>query len=151
MYDTAGNLIKESIVNCDCVLTNGCEKCNKKETMKNDKKTYTDPITGKFIEGNPGGGVTKGSRHFGTLFRDAVKRIAKGGKDKEDILIVKKVIEKAKKGDLKAAEMIFDRVDGKPLASIDITTDGDKISQETMDIKKILADFEDKLKSELSK
>ena len=47
--------------------------------------------------------------------------------------------------------MIFDRVDGKPLASIDITTDGDKISQETMDIKKILADFEDKLKSELSK
>ena len=97
MYDTAGNLIKESIVNCDCGLTNGCEKCNKKETMKDDKKTYTDPITGKFIEGNPGGGVTKGSRHFGTLFRDAVKRIAKGGKIKRIFLLLKRLLKKLKK------------------------------------------------------
>lgn len=31
------------------------------ETNKNVEKTYTDPQTGKFIKGNPGGGRPKGS------------------------------------------------------------------------------------------
>ncbi len=34
---------------------------NEEETKENVEKTYTDPVTGKFIPGNPGGGRPKGS------------------------------------------------------------------------------------------
>ena len=73
------------------------------------------------VSGNPAG-KPKGTRHFETLFREAVKRIAEGEDEPEDILIVRKVVAKAKEGDLKAADMVFDRTDGKvaqPLANDD--------------------------------
>lgn len=66
---------------------------------------------------NPAG-KPKGARHFETLFREAVKRIAEGGTESEDVLIVKKVIERAKEGDLKATEIILDRTDGKVVTPI---------------------------------
>lgn len=39
-------------------------------TKENVEKTYTDPITGKFIPGNPGGGRPKGSFSI----KEAVRR-----------------------------------------------------------------------------
>lgn len=62
--------------------------------------------------GNPAG-KPKGSKHFQTLFKEAVVKIAEGEADSDDKLIVRKVITKAKEGDLKAAEMVMDRTDGK--------------------------------------
>lgn len=64
------------------------------------------------FSGNPNG-LKKGTRHFETLFREAVKKVAEGEGESDDILIVKKVIAKAKEGDLKAADMVMDRTDGK--------------------------------------
>ena len=39
------------------------------EPITNEEKTYTDPITGKFIKGNPGGGRPKGSLSIKDLVR----------------------------------------------------------------------------------
>lgn len=61
--------------------------------------------------GNPAG-KPKGARHFSTLFREAISKVASGQSDSDDVLIVKKVIAKAKEGDLKAVDIIREEVDG---------------------------------------
>lgn len=61
--------------------------------------------------GNPAG-KPKGARHFSTLFREAVIKVAEGQNDSDADLIVKKVIAKAKEGDLKAVDIIREEVDG---------------------------------------
>lgn len=61
--------------------------------------------------GNPEG-MKKGTRHFSSLFREAVIKVAEGQKDSDAELIVKKVISKAKEGDLKAVDIIREEVDG---------------------------------------
>lgn len=68
-------------------------------------------------------GKPKGSRHFTTLFKEAVTKIAEGEAESDDILIVKKVIAKAKEGDLKAVDMILDRTDGKAEQTINLEAD----------------------------
>lgn len=68
---------------------------------------------GKFAVGHPKvGGKHIGSRHFQTLFNEAVRKVADGNHEADDVLIVKKVINKAKEGNLQAVEIILDRVDG---------------------------------------
>lgn len=64
---------------------------------------------------NPNG-LKKGTRHFETLFKEAVKKVAEGEAETDDILMVKQVIAKAKAGDLKAFEIVADRVDGKAIS-----------------------------------
>lgn len=61
--------------------------------------------------------MRKGTKHFQTLFKEAVVKVADGEFESADIQIVKKVISKAKQGDLKAAEMVMDRTDGKLASS----------------------------------
>jgi len=68
-------------------------------------------------------GKPKGARHFTTLFKEAVTKIAEGEAESDDILIVKKVIAKAKEGDLKAVDMILDRTDGKAEQTINLEAD----------------------------
>jgi len=68
-------------------------------------------------------GKPKGARHFTTLFKEAVTKIAEGEAESDDILIVKKVIAKAKEGDLKAVDMILDRTDGKAEQIINLDAD----------------------------
>lgn len=99
------------------VITRGPENV---KTTNIVNKTYTDPITGKFVKGNPGGGKPKGARHFTTLFREAVKNIAEGQKESDDVLIVKKVVAKAKEGDLAATNMVIDRIDGKAPQTLEV-------------------------------
>lgn len=61
--------------------------------------------------GNPGG-KPKGSKHFTTLFKEAVKKIADGENEPNDILIVNRVVRDAKRGNYKAIDTLLDRVDG---------------------------------------
>lgn len=67
------------------------------------------------FSGNPSG-LKKGTRHFETLFKEAVKKVAEGEAEADDVLMVKQVIAKAKAGDLKAFEIVADRVDGKAVS-----------------------------------
>lgn len=101
----------------------------------NSPKIETKPIRnekGQLLPGvvlNPYG-KPKGSKHFRTLFMDAVKEIGAKNANGEDIskdkVIVQKVINKAMSGDLKAADMVFDRIDGEkedaPLININVVS-----------------------------
>lgn len=84
---------------------------------------------GRFIVGNTIGqaGKPKGSRHMATLLREAITKVADDKGTTIDKQIIKALYDKAKKGDLKATEIILDRVDGKPLQEIDITSGGETI------------------------
>ena len=81
--------------------------------------------------GNPAG-KPKGTLHFKTLFLRAIEEIgaqtSSGEKIKWDAVIVRKLLKMASDGNIRAIEVILDRVDGKPAQSLDVTTQGDKIN-----------------------
>lgn len=64
------------------------------------------------VSGNPAG-KPKGARHFSTLIREAIQKVAEDTGTSDDKEIVKALVKKAKEGDLKAVDMVLDRVDGK--------------------------------------
>jgi len=94
-------------------------------------ETYTDPKTGKFTKGNPGGGRPKGS---GVSITTAIKRELEKrpeGSDKSTYLemLVKRIMKKAiMDGDQQMITKIWNYVDGMPKQSTDITTGGEKLS-----------------------
>lgn len=57
-------------------------------------------------------GKPVGSRHFSTLFREAIKKIDSSTGDSTDVVIVKAVLNKAKKGDAHAVDVVREEVDG---------------------------------------
>jgi len=65
--------------------------------------------------GNPDG-KPKGLKHFKTVYTEVMKEIgeknSRGEDISNDLIIVKKLFDKAKNGDLKAIDMIVSRVDG---------------------------------------
>ncbi len=78
-------------------------------------------------------GKPKGARHFSTLIRDAITKVANDTGTSDDKLIVKALIAKAKEGDLKAVDIVFDRVDGKAEQTINLDgelTVNDGLTQE---------------------
>jgi hypothetical protein len=64
---------------------------------------------------NPAG-KPKGIKHYKTLYMEVMKEIgaknSRGEDISNDLVIVKKLFDKAKAGDLKAIDMIVSRVDG---------------------------------------
>jgi hypothetical protein len=73
-------------------------------TFKNDEKTKKPERTRMFERGGPGGpGRPQGSRNAGTVLLDA---LAEG----EGEAVLKQVLDAAKGGDLRAAEMILARL-----------------------------------------
>lgn len=69
--------------------------------------------------GNPAG-KKKGTRHFSTLIREAITKVATDTGTSDDKEIVRALVEKAKMGDLKAVDMVLDRVDGKAEQTINL-------------------------------
>lgn len=85
-------------------------------------------------------GKPKGARHFSTLIREAITKVANDTGTSDDKLIVKALIDKAKEGDLKAVDMVLDRVDGKAEQTINL--DGEMTLNDglsTEDKEKLLA------------
>ena len=96
-------------------------------TELNVVKTYTNPVTGKFVKGNPGGGRKQGSKPFAVLYREALKKIAEAnGTTAEELEyeIHAMAIARARKGDFAFYRDIMDRVHGKPVQPTDLTTGG---------------------------
>jgi len=101
------------------------------KTLKNVPNTYTDPITGKFVKGNPGGGYPKGKRHFATIFKEILQEEIqlKDFNGKPIKMTLSKAMStamarKAIRGDVNAFNAVADRVDGKPLqeTNLEIST-----------------------------
>lgn len=99
-------------------------------TNSNVKKTYTDPVTGKFVKGNPGGGRPKGSLDFKTKWERMVEKIAMQNNltpediDEQLLLVGYK---RAKEGDYSFYRDAMDRIHGKPMQPTDITSNGEGI------------------------
>ena len=72
--------------------------------------------------GNPAG-KPKGARHFSTLIKEAITKVATDTGTSDDILIIQELVAKAKDGDLKAVDMVLDRVDGKAEQTINLDAD----------------------------
>jgi hypothetical protein len=94
---------------------------------KNTGKDYEvgknkPPVEYRFQVGNSGKPL--GARHFSTLFRETIKEIGGTAKDGQkvayDKIITKKIITMAADGNLKAATMVIDRVDGKVPQSFEV-------------------------------
>jgi len=84
----------------------------------NVDKTYTDPITGKFKEGNPGGGRPSGSLDFKTKWINFIEKVAKQNNmtpNEIDEQLLAVAFKKAKDGDYSFYRDTQDRVFGKPL------------------------------------
>lgn len=68
-------------------------------------------------------GKPKGARHFSTLLKEAIIKVAEGDDEPADRMIVKQLVDKAKKGDLQAIDRVLDRVDGKAEQTINLDAD----------------------------
>lgn len=78
------------------------------------------------VSGNPAG-KPKGIKHMTTILDEAIRKVAEGTGNTYDKEIVKALMEKARTGDTKAIDMIFDRLEGKPKQSMEIEGDGTQI------------------------
>lgn len=85
-----------------------------------------DPVTGRFIEGNPG--KPKGARHITTLVREALLKIGKTEEGKEmkyEEAFIKKIMHKAIiEGDTAMIKLIWNYIDGMPKQSVEIEDNG---------------------------
>lgn len=85
------------------------------ETKLNVEKPFTDPITGKFKEGNPGGGRPKGSVSIVSAIKAKLEECPEGKEKTYLYYLVEKIFKKAViDDDVSMIKDIIDRVDGKP-------------------------------------
>lgn len=103
------------------------------ETLQNVEKTYTDPETGKFKVGNPGGGRPLNSTipPEQLALKKATKELIAEYKEAlgEALPLIKPIlIAKALEGDMPAIKEIHDRVMDKSKQPTDITTDGESLN-----------------------
>jgi len=92
------------------------------DDRKYGENTGRDPETGRFLPGNPG--KPMGARHFTTELRDYIRGAGAITKDGQkvgfDKLLIKKLVNIAVDGNLKAMGMVMDRVDGKAPQTIEV-------------------------------
>ncbi len=106
------------------------KKLSRNNPLNNSKNIVRRNEKGQLLPGvvlNPAG-KPKGVRHLSTMLEEAIKRVADGGTESYDVLLIKRVLKKAiNDGDMKAIEHIWDRIEGKAPQSLDITTGGKPI------------------------
>jgi len=130
------------------------ERKENEKIVEKSSNGWTDPVTGKFVKGNPGGGRPNGSLDFKTKWFAFVDKVAKSNnmtpeEINEQLLAVG--FKKAKEGDYSFYRDIHDRVYGKPQQSLDITTDGEKITNQALTPEQVALalEYEEKIKKAL--
>lgn len=106
---------------------------------KSEKRIDKDPITGKFLPGNKASpGKPVGTKHLSTMLLEMMFEKPEGGKDTHGTLLNKRVLRKAiADGDMRAIELVYDRIEGGVPRSVDLTTKGEKITPSDETQKKI--------------
>jgi hypothetical protein len=108
-------------------------------TEKNGYESGKDPVTGRFVEGNPGGGRPKGTRDFATDFDEVVKDIAKeNNMTVSDVrkVLLKQAYKQAKDGNYSFYKDIHDRVYGQAKSTNDVNVNGSLTIQFANDFNK---------------
>lgn len=95
---------------------------NQDTNTENTEEIQKSHLFQKGQSGNPKG-KPKGARHFSTLLKEAIIKVAEGDDMPADRMIVKQLVDKAKKGDLQAIDRVLDRVDGKAEQTINLDAD----------------------------
>lgn len=116
----------------------------RKNTMDKVQRPWLAEPWDKGVSGNPKG-RPKGSRSFKTVFFEALEMLAKENKKDPNVLfneIVAKGIKQAHSGDFKFYQDLMNRIFGKPLESVDITSAGEKIERNDF----VLVNFDKKTK-----
>ena len=108
----------------------------KQENLTNDnvEKSYTDPVTGKFVKGNPGGGRPPGTRNFATDFDEVVEEIAKANNitaSEARKILLRAAYSEAKNKNFPFYKDIMDRYYGKAQDFLDVTTGGEQMNHLT--------------------
>ena len=76
-------------------------------------------------------GANRGSKWLTTKLEEALKRIGDGNSEPYDELLIKRVMRKAiVDGDMRAVELIWDRLEGGTSRSLDVTSGGKPIFDE---------------------
>ena len=104
--------------------------------LSSDRKTIEKPTVkrdekGRLAKGsilNPKGGE-KGKKHMTTILKEALKKVAEGSDDPNDIAIVNTLISSAKAGNISAIEMVFNRIDGKQGTLVGDLGDDERVSE----------------------
>ena len=102
------------------------------------EKPYTDPETGKFAKGNPGGGRPKGSFSLVEMIKKKLQEIPEG-KDKTyaeyfiEQMMKKTVVE----GDVSMMKDMINRVDGMPRQNIGL--DGGEVGKPIAILSNVLS------------
>lgn len=120
------------------------------EAEKNGIKTDTRDEKGRFADGNPGGpGRPLGMRDFATDFDEAVEEIAKANNitiSEARKILLKRAYAEAKNGKFPFYKDIMDRYYGEAQKLIDITSKGEKIGELSEESRKLIEEYEEKLK-----
>jgi hypothetical protein len=86
-----------------------------------------------------------GTKNFKTIYLEALKKLASEEKtdpDSYEIDIIKSAVTKAKGGDIRFYQDTMDRVHGKAPQKMDVTSNGETISQEiVLKIERALEDL----------
>lgn len=120
---------------------------------ENDKiveKTYTDPVTGKFVKGNPGGGRPTGSLDFKTKWAIFVNKIATQNDmthSEIDEQLFAVGFKKAKEGDYAFYRDLHDRLYGKAPQVIDVKGEITTVNITSEEKQSLLALLNDKTSS----
>ena len=89
------------------------------------EKQLKDPKTGRFVEGNPGGGRPKGSCSVVERIKTKLEEVPEGEKRTyRDILVDMLFSKVTQERDIFAIKDIINRVDGMPKQAVDHTTNG---------------------------
>lgn len=86
------------------------------EPIKNVEKTYTDPVTGKFVEGNPGGGRPKGSFSIKERIRRRLQENPQELQEFEDYFVNKN------------RDLAWQMLEGRPQQNTDVTSNGETVA-----------------------
>jgi len=92
---------------------------------------YNDPVTGKFIKGNPG--RPEGSLSLVLLLKEELKKVPEGQRISTAQAVIKRLVQKAitgsTEGDLGAIKEIINRTDGMPPQQVNLKTEKNTAQQ----------------------
>jgi len=81
---------------------------------QNVEKTYTDPVTGKFVKGNPGGGRPQGSVSLIQLMKNKLAQMGPDGKRAMAEHLIDNILQDALDYDGQSRKHVLNYLEGMP-------------------------------------